>query len=107
MFDPAMLYLSSNGDSFNLRISDLGDKIHPKLQEATACKTYQAILKFLEGVADDKQFLSSVHLYHLHNREYPEHTLEGIYKGAAHEDTIQQMICFVKQRIEDTRYVFT
>jgi len=102
------LYLSRGGEYFEnpmiitnpvyREIIFETDNVHPKLRETQDCKTYQTVLAFLKSVESDQAFLNHVSLYHIHNPKYPGH---GLYKGAAHKDTIEQMISFVEKRIQE------
>lgn len=104
-----LLYLSSRGDSFNLKLRGNNnfrdvdfqtDNVHPYLKKAAECKTHQAVLEFLKGIKGDEQ----CELYHSHNPKYPSHSLNvgfGMVKGAAHKCPVEKMISFVELRIKE------
>lgn len=99
MYSPAILYLSRGGDSFTLKASN-NDTIHPYLLTALQCKTYRAVLKFLDGYYGDENCKT----YHMHHPKYPKHSMNigfGMVKGMAHECSVDNMILFVKQRIKE------
>lgn len=103
----SVLYLSKAGDSFvefnhiedkELRkVNFETDQIDPYFQKSQECKTYLAVIKFLEGLKENNIKTDNINFYHYHNSKYPDHNL---IKGDAHECSIEKMIDFAKMRIE-------
>ncbi len=130
MGNQVTLYLSAGGDHFKLRmdikekfreVNIKTDPIHPYLKKAVACKSYEEVLAFLEGVekvnCKTYNFVIEFFLrifgyrqdlncsfYHEHHPRYPMHSLNigfGLVKGVAHQCPVAEMIKFVKMRIKE------
>lgn len=113
MYQKVTMYLSKNGDSVELKkYSSLGfqavdyafDNIHPILQRAQHCHSYDSVLDLLRSIKNNPECLEFVGLYHMHNPSYKGHHLTlmfGVQKGVAHDDNIDKMIEFVETRIVD------
>lgn len=111
MNSQVVLYLSSKGDGFNLKIHDGGnfrdvnlqsDDIHPSLKKVSECKTHQAVLEFLKGIKGDED----CELYHDDNQKYPSHSLKigfGMVKSPSHKCPVEKMISFVELRIKEKK----
>ena len=97
-----VLYLSSSGNSF--KITPNGKFVNPVLKESATCKTHEEALQFLEKLKKDTKTFDKVELYHHHFPRYQNHSLTMVFdiqKGDAHKDSIDEMIQFVKMRIEE------
>ncbi len=96
------LYLAAEGNSVEIKGPDLADASLPEQAEASACKTHQEVLAFLERLRHSET-RNELHFFHYHNTSYDGH-LGTWPMGVAHPCTLETQISFIQYKIGESAH---
>jgi hypothetical protein len=96
------LYLSSEGDSVEIKNFEKDGATLPEQQKALACKTHEQVLAFLETLRN-VEVRKQINFFHIHNTSYIGH-LGTWPKGAAHPCDLETQIDFVRYKIGENTH---